>query len=300
MESILLNDFSQTKLSSSSQKQHAKKLSQWIEYTSEHTIDALLDNPEKSLEILSSIPTIKQTSTNRHVFISALVAYITHVIPTKTKNEERISSLTKRWKEVQKENWEPLSEHYSKNEPTENQKEKVMPFDEIVKIRESLERGSFERLLLSFYTMMEPIRADYYSTEIIHDGQESKEENYLVLGVKDARIVIRDFKTKNKHHIIENKLPEELVTDLHISLTKYPRSYLFVSDDKKTPFTRKLFSNWACRTLSRVLKQPMTLTVLRHLYISEKIKEETPIDELKEIAKKMGHTRDMQRVYDWS
>lgn len=296
METTLLEAFSKTKLSASSQKQHAKKIAQWIEY-SEFSIDELLDNPEKSLEILSSTPTIKQTATNRHVFISALMAYISHVIP---QNEERTSELTKKWKEVQKENWEPLSEHYSKNEPTENQKEKVMPFDEIVKIRESLERGSFERLLLSFYTMMEPIRADYYSTEIIHEGQESKEENYLVLGVKDARIVIRDFKTKNKHTIIENKLPEELVSELHISLTQYPRSYLFVSDDKKTPFTRKLFSNWACRTLTRVLKQQMTLTVLRHLYISEKIKDKTPLDELKQIAKKMGHSRDMQRVYDWS
>ncbi len=44
----------------------------------------------------------------------------------------------------------------------------------------------------------------------------------------------------------------------------------------------------------------MTLTVLRHLYISEEVKKEKPLEELKEIAKKMGHTRAMQRAYDWS
>jgi hypothetical protein len=73
-----------------------------------------------------------------------------------------------------------------------------------------------------------------------------------------------------------------------------------VTDDKKTPFTRKMFSNWACKTLTRVLKHAMTLTVLRHLYITEKIKENTPLEQMKEIAKKMGHTREMQRSYDWS
>jgi hypothetical protein len=39
--------------------------------------------------------------------------------------------------------------------------------------------------------------------------------------------------------------------------------------------------------------------VLRHLYISQKIKEETPLAEMKEMAKKMGHSREMQRGYEW-
>ena len=70
-------------------------------------------------------------------------------------------------------------------------------------------------------------------------------------------------------------------------------------EDKQSPFTRKLFSNWACRTLTRILKQPMTLTVLRHIYITNKIKMNTPIKELRDIATKMGHSRDLQRIYEW-
>jgi hypothetical protein len=60
-------------------------------------------------------------------------------------------------------------------------------------------------------------------------------------------------------------------------LEKRPRKYLFVGEDKKLPYSsRKMFSNWACRTLTRALGRPMTLTVLRHIYITKKIKDDTP------------------------
>jgi hypothetical protein len=292
MEEKIRDEFSKTSLSLASQRQHAKKLAQWIEHTEEKTIDVIINNPEMALKALSSVETMKQTATNRHLFISAIVAYLTHVIPDKKE------TLLK-WKEIQKRNSEPMSEHYASNQPTEQQKDKWMEYSSILEKRDELEKGSFERLLLCFYTMMEPIRADYFSTEIVKEGSESKEENYIICSDTEARIVIRDFKTKKSHERIENVLPAELYEELKVSLTRYPRSYLFVIDDKKTPFTRKMFSNWACKTLTRVLKHAMTLTVLRHLYITEKIKAETPLEKMKEIAKKMGHTRDMQRVYGW-
>ena len=292
MEQKVREDFSKTSLSPGSQKQHAKKLAEWIEHTEEKTIDGMINNPEMALQKLSSIETIKQTATNRHLFISAIVAYLTHVM-------KEAKEPLKTWKEIQKRNSEPMSEHYASNQPTEQQKDKWMEYSSILQRRDELEKGSFERLLLCFYTMMEPIRADYFSTEIVKEGSESKEENYIICSDTDARIVIQDFKTKKSHERIENVLPAELYEELKTSLTRYPRSYLFVTDDKKTPFTRKMFSNWACKALTRVLKHAMTLTVLRHLYITEKIKEKTPLEQMKEIAKKMGHTRDMQRVYGW-
>lgn len=292
MEQKIREEFSKTSLSPASQKQHAKKLSQWIEHTEENTIDGIISNPEKALKALSSVETIKQTATNRHLFISAVVAYLTHIHPDRTEK------LVK-WKEVQKRNSEPMSEHYASNQPTEQQKDKWMEYSSILQRRDELEKGSFERLLLCFYTMMEPIRADYFSTEIVKEGDVSKEENYILYSDTGARIVIQDFKTKKTHERIENVLPAELYEELKVSLERYPRSYLFVTDDKKTPFTRKMFSNWACKTATKVLKHAMTLTVLRHLYITEKMKEQTPLEKMKEIAKKMGHTREMQRVYGW-
>lgn len=289
LEEKLKREFGVSSLGASSQNQYIKKLVQWVSYR-DKSLEYLINNKEEALEILKEAR-IKQTATNHHVYISAIVGYLTHI----DKREEKI----KEWKEIQKGNWEPLSEHYGRNEPTEKQMDKVIEWSKIEEMRESLEEGSFERLLLSFYTLMEPIRADYYATEIIGEGEESKEENYIKLTDR-ANVIVTDFKTKNKYKKIENTLNEKLDKELRVSLEKYPRKYLFVMEDREKPYTRKLFSNWACRTLTRILKKKMTLTVLRHLYISEKIKEETPLYELKEIAKKMGHSRDMQRVYNWS
>ena len=282
--------FAQTQLGKSSQKQYVSKLTQWLSYTTYKTIDELIDHPTDATTTLYNMKTITQTPTNRHVYLSAVVAYLSHVLKATAQIQEP-------WKELQKENWEPLADHYAQNEPTEKQKDKVMEPAKIEEIRLSLEPGTLERLLLTFYTKMEPVRADYYATELIHTGEESKEENYITMDTR--HLVVRDFKTKHSHKAIENTLPEEVIEELSTSLKLYPRSYVFVMDDKKTPFTRKLFSNWACRTLTRILHRPMTLTVLRHLYITEKIQTYSQ-EERREMAKKMGHSRGMQTAYAWT
>jgi hypothetical protein len=276
------------------------------------SLSALLLHPEQALTALSACgDSVKQTPTNRHVFLSAVVAYLTHCGGDSSGGAVDSVELLRTWKAHQRENWEPLSEHYANHEPTALQRDKaVIPYQQILQCRDALERGSFERLLLSFYTMMEPLRADYFATEIVHGGGSAEtavaavaaatEENILVLlSPTSVELKVRDFKTKHRHPVIENSLPLSLIRELHASLDRYPRRYLFVKEDKRSPFTRKEFSSWACSTLSRVLRQPMTLTVLRHLYITEKVAVDTPLADMKEIAKKMGHSRGMQRAYEW-
>jgi len=299
LQEIILYLLRNKELSDTTKRQIATKVTQWVSYLEPPcTIDNLITNPIKSISVLNSNDKIKHSASNHHVYISAVVAFIKYII----KNEAKF----KEWKNIEKDNWKPLAEHYDTNKPTELQKDKIMSFNEIDTIRKSLEKGSFERLLLSFYTLIEPIRADYYATELlIHSSKpsepvpESSEDNYIILSEDKGQLIVKDFKTKKTYEKIENTLSSELLDELHTSLLKYPRNYLFVMDDKKSPFTRKLFSNWACRTLTRVLKQPMTLTVLRHIYITNKIKSKTSSTELIDIAKKMGHSRGVQRIYEW-
>lgn len=281
-------------LSDTTKKQIATKVSQWITYLpTEKSVNNLITHPTQSIKCLETSDKIKHSPSNHHVYISSVVAFIKYVL----KNEE----LFKKWKEAEKVNWKPIAEHYDENKPTELQKDKLMSFEEINRIRQTLDTGSFERLLLSFYTLIEPIRADYFATEILQsDKEEPTEDNYIILTPTPAKLVVKDFKTKQKYDKIENTLSSELLEELQTSLKLYPRKYLFVMEDKQSPFTRKLFSNWACRTLTRILKQPMTLTALRHIYITKKIQDKTSSSELREMATKMGHSRDLQRVYEWS
>jgi len=219
-----------------------------------------------------------------------VVSFIKHVL-----NDEELEC---EWKKEEKRNWQPIGDRYDLNKPSELQEDKVMSYEEIEGKRLELESGSFGRLLLSFYTLMEPIRADYFATELVNEGEESKEENYIIMG-EEYRLVVRDFKTKGTYGELNNTLPLELKKELDESLLKYPRKYLFVGEDKKKPYSsRKMFSNWACRTLKSALKHEMTLTALRHIYIKKVIEKESA-ENLVVIASKMGHSRNSQRIYEW-
>jgi len=292
LKALILNLFKDIALSDTSKKQYSVKLPQWVSYLPIKTLAALLDDPAAAIAALEETPKIKHSPANHHIYIGSAVAFIRHII----KDEAKL----KKWKEYERKNSEPIAERYAENAPSELQKDKAaVPFDEIDKVRKQLPPGSAERLLIAFYTLIEPIRADYYATEILTDeSQEPTEENYIVLTTTKAQLVVRDFKTKERYEKIENTLSDELIEELKASLDKKPRKYLFVTEDMKA-YTRKLFSNWACRALTRVLKQPMTLTALRHIYITKKIQDKTSGKELRQIATKMGHSRDMQRVYEW-
>lgn len=284
VKQMVISAFGPT-LQESTKEKYGELMEKWIAYT-QMPLDILINNPDEAVKRLETFP-ITHTPENHHSYLTCIVAYVHHV--------KKDTALEEKWKKHHKKNWEPIQQRYDENRPSENQKEQMMPFEEILEIREKLEKGSIERLLLSFYTIMEPVRADYFATELIREGQNPRTENYIV----DQRtIMIRDFKTHVSHEKIENVLPEELQDELRESLKKKPRRYLFTREDN-TPYPdRNQFSKWACRTLRRILHHPMSLTTLRHLYIGYQIKQKTP-KELTEMAKKMGHTRTLQRAYEW-
>ena len=282
---LIISAFGSTTLTENTKERYGELIEKWIEYSNK-PFDILLRDPEEAIQLLETFP-IKHTPENHHTYLTPIVAYLHHV--------KKDLILEEKWKKHHKKNWEPIKERYDENRPSERQKEQIMPFEEILQIRETLEKGSIERLLLSLYTIMEPVRADYFAIELITEGQNPRTENYIV----DQRtIIIKDFKTQSEYEKIENTLPDELQEELQESLKKKPRKYLFTREDN-TPYPdRNQFSKWACRTLTRILKHPMSLTTMRHLYIGYQIKQKTP-KELREMAKKMGHSRATQRVYEW-
>jgi len=300
LQAILQHLFRNKSLAPSSISQYATKIPQWIQYLPTklpHTLHTLLNNPQQSLKALQETPKIKHSPANHHIYISAAVAFIKFILKDAT--------LLAQWKEIEKANWKPLADHYDENKPTPLQEEKLISPKALEEIRSSLPKGTIERLLISFYTLIEPIRADYFATEILSSlSATPTEENYIVRDpvTNTAKLIVTDFKTKQKYEKIENTLSSELKEELEESLRLQPRKYLFTTPETpQQPFaSRKLFSNWACRTLTRVLKQPMTLTALRHIYITSKIQSKTSPRELKEIAMKMGHSRDIQRIYEWT
>jgi integrase len=281
----------ETKLCKTTIDHQVTRIVKWVSYKKKHFLRELIYEIEDSMKVLEEEKSIKHTPENHHSYIGSVVSFIRHIL--------KDSEVEEKWKAIEKENWKPVAERYDLNQPSERQKDKIMDFDEIERIRRTLEKGSFERLVISMYTLIEPVRADYYRTELIQEGEESKEENYIVLG-NPYRMVLKDFKTKGSFKEITNIFSEELKEELDESLKKYPRNYLFVMDDRKSPYlSRNSFTSWGVRALKRGLNHPMSFTALRHIYITNKIKQKTPSSEMVEIAKRMGHARATQRLYEW-
>ena len=307
LREILMYLFSRSDIKEITYKQFVSKIVLWVDYLNcEKTLSNLITKPEDSLRVLKGVDTIKQTTTNYHLYLSAVVCFIKKILMggkfilgIKTETLVSIEDTHTSWRELLKENWVPIQEHYDSNEPTDKQKDMVVPFDDLIEALGQLRIGSPEQLLLAFYTKVAPIRGEYFEMKLIFEDDKIPEEgNYIVM--KNGKLVVHDFKANKTCPPIETTISDEVMGWVRESLMNKSRKYLFVTPTENKPYGRTQFSQWAGRTLSKIFNKPMNLTVLRHIYITHMIAIKTPVSELKQLAKNMGHSRTTQRMYDWN
>lgn len=296
--------FKTTRISESTKKQHERQLDRWLSLFDTHPgIEFLVKYPRESLRVLKEAEEIKDTPTNRHGFISAIVAYILHEkVP---ENHDIHIVYYDKWREIQKSNNAPNVERWSSGRPSELQKNKEIKWADVIRVRDELPMGA-TKLLLGFYTYIEPVRADLYDCEIRvprDDETLPLDANYLLIGPKAYTLVLQDYKTKKVYGKNEIVLPDELCHLFDAYMTKVLADddrfigWLF-ENERGEPHTRTSFSNWAKRQLTKAFGRPVTLTAIRHAFVSQ-IDFNAPIAELKAHAKAMGHSVGTQRFYKW-
>ena len=291
--------FTTTMLSDGSKKMFNTAINTWRNcWGMSKTLEWIIQNPKKAMDCLKKAEGIKATATNHHRFISAILAYLKHEAPD--------AKAIDIWKEIHMKNSEPLREHYLTGKPTALQADKVQAWERIIEVRDGLELGE-TKLLLAFYTYINPVRADYYDC-MIYDSEEDVDhdlgvQNYIILDDK-PRVVMGDYKTSKHYGVLTLPMPAELVVILKAFLEKHPkRIWLFQKtlDAEETiaePFDRAYFSGWANRKLRKAFNAPMTLTAIRHAFTSH-LDYNQSIVMLNNIAKTMGHSVDTQRRYKW-
>ena len=303
-----MNYFTTTELTDSSKKAYTVRLTRWLEIGGGWTMNFLVSHLKEAMGVLVATDKIKHSHRNHHNFISAVVAYLNY--------EGDEPKLLKAWRKLQTENTEPVRQHYLTGKPTELQKDKVMNWSKILSVRDQLPVGKI-KLLLAFYTYLNPVRADYFQLAM-YDNEKSVPDgpiNYVLTerdgwggrGEKKYKIVLRDYKTVKKYGPITLDMPPPLV-ELFDSLdprdpTRSIVGNNFVFENEKgDPYTRASFSQWANRALTKVFKaaydQPMTLTALRHIFTSQ-LDSNQPIAELHKVGQSMGHNVAQQRLYKW-
>lgn len=259
--------------------------------------------PELSMKALHTQLKTNTPST-RHMYIVAILSFIKHHLThlSECLTTEIAGSLRERWNVIHTENEAPIIQLRLENKPTVLQQTKggsQLSFHQIMDIREQLPIGSIERLLISIYTLIPPVRADYFALQIIHDDQEPTQPNYLRIRHGQIETVLRDFKTSKTYHEIRNTLPDPLAQEIHASLLACPRTFLFTNAHGK-PHTRNSFTLWTRRVLTRILQTDFTLVFFRHAFATHYVTHHNPTDhDISEVSKKMGHSSEMFRAYRW-
>lgn len=290
-DSPLLDGIMNANLSQVSKRVYLERLKVLMQV---HKVDlyTLITEPKKYIEWILNNYESDQT---RKSYLSGVLSLFRH--NSGLKDQEKEAYL--QWYEAFQTVHERIEERYKRNEPTDKQKEGYVPFHQIVAARNTLGKGSDERLLFSMYTYLPPLRCDFNRVRIYkgHVPEDEKEQNYIVMTNKEATLYLNEYKTKNKAVApYEKKLPDELVEELRASLDSKPRNWLFV-DSSLNPYHPKSYTKWANRVFARILKKRMTISMIRHAFINSLDFNKITVAEKEAIARDMAHTVGTQDRY---
>ena len=183
----------------------------------------------------------------KNSFFAPIIAIFSY----NSKYKESHAELYKTWENLHKQIYEPIDIKYKSNEPTEKQSKGYIMYDDVIKIRDELDKGSQERLLLYMYTEIPPVRSDYYRTKIFKTNTSStlsfggNSEYLMVNGVSGVNNIIP--KIDNKTIKIKTitgsgytkKVSKDMMLYEHLKDVDYgdrenilPINYIVLSDKK--------------------------------------------------------------------
>ncbi len=218
----------------------------------------------------------------------------------------------------------------AKNEPSARQLAGYVPMDDIVARYRELRRGkqetlaaSQELILMSIAASVPPKRCDYTAMRVV-DSEAAmmgrNDENYVVIPPPPPRktlhsrpsskkllllprrayFVFNKYKTQATYGRVDQPLPPELEEDIRTSLRRYPRAYLFVNRFNEPFSSNNGFGKFAARVFEKHLGRHMGPSMLRHIYISDRVDLNESGEALADVATLMMHSKNVQQQYKWS
>ena len=297
--------FKNTQLKSNTAKTYNTYLNTWLSLlpSDQANLTYVYTHPNYSVITLRKHLKTKQQDNPRTVnayMKPVMTAIRANRSITMDVTDELFQKCETRWKEMMNYTYQRAFEYRINQQPSPGQALKsgsLLKLEDLIQARDALPDGSINKLLIGFYTHLPPVRADYYATQILPFGETPTSPNYIFHDSNHSHSVITEFKTSKLYNEITNDLPPELHRQLILSLQLQPRKYLFVNKHGN-PFTRNGFTQWAITRLFQICKKGLTLTMLRHIYISSLDLNSPPV-ELIEIGRKMGHHITQQMLYKW-
>jgi GrpB-like predicted nucleotidyltransferase (UPF0157 family) len=201
-------------------------------------------------------------------------------------------------------------ENKPKNEKTEKQEKNWMDWDEVKEVWDDLKHrvdamtpeeieGSIKSrkvyqayILLSLYVKSAPRRnQDYYEMRLDADNNMMKNFNYYRPNKKQFVFnVYKTSKTYNTDTMDVNETLQNILVKYIKDFKLEDEDYLLFPED-----TERKSSSVITKELNKIFGKSVGSSMLRHSYITSELAPK--IKELKEVAKDMGHSTDMQADY---
>lgn len=272
-----------------------------LETTTKTTIHGILTQPDVWYpKIQKAYPSI----TTRKNMLTVVLALLKHDEELKENKE-----IQTKWHKLHSDLTRFEIAKVKRSEPSEKQVKHYTSYEEIETKYEELkrrgphatERESMQFLLISVLVHLRPKRADLGKIRIYYETDPRKtDENYIVLRKKGSSFIAMNmYKTSEYHQTVEEDLMEGLVGDIQTSLRRWPREYLFRKDDGE-PMSNNTYSAFVKSTFQLIFGRATGVSLLRHIYITEKLDyENMTLEEQDTEAKLMLHTSGLQHQYKW-
>jgi hypothetical protein len=190
----------------------------------------------------------------------------------------------KDWQDIRKDIRIKRISQYENNELPESTVKKMVGFDELkvkfCELQQSNEiiekqKVHMQYILFAMFLNIKPKRADLGNVYLSADGNVPAEYvthgNYIVLHNR-PRLVMNNYKTRERYGKIVEPLNEELVKILRTSLRQFPREYLIVQAKKLEPFVKNnSYSQFVLRAFRQHFSKAMGASLWRHVYVSENV-----------------------------
>jgi len=267
-----------------------------------NTLEEVLVNPDLYYPKLQKLYTAMSTRKNA---LTTIIVLFREDEDLRTKHKDAQA----RWKKLHEDLLRLQHAKVKRSEPEDKQIEKYTSYEEIEAKYEELkkrgphdtERHSIQFVLLSILVHLRPKRADLGAVKIFREKDPRKTDmNYIVLRKKGTSyLVMNIYKTSKYYATVEEDLKEGLVRDIEQSLARFPREFLFRKDDGE-PMSNNTYSVFVKKTFEQLFGRATGVSLLRHIYISEKLNfDEMTLEEQEAEAKLMLHTSGLQRQYKW-
>jgi hypothetical protein len=197
---------------------------------------------------------------------------------------------------------EVYNKQIDKQELSERQKEGMMSMDEVMKKYNELEkevapllnRESLTKVqlchvqlyvLLSCLLLIPPRRSLDY-TEFKIRNIDEKTDNYMKTEKKVPSFVFSTYKTAKKYGQQTEVIPVKLANIIKKWMKLNTHDYLLMN----TKQTGKISPTQLTDLLYSFFEKPLSTSLLRHIYLSDKYKDLPALTEMKETAKALGHS----------